>query len=133
LGSSRAEQIIALRPFDSVDDMIRISGIGDVHLSAIKTEGLACVEIETEEPVEEAEEDKETTKEENVVEERPEIEEYQEIENPVSRETGPVELPGINLNPQVIKSENDNENLSKSNYAVYGLVFFVFCWLLCSF
>ena len=74
--------------------------------------------VETEEPVEEAEEDEETTKEENVVEE------FQEIKEPVSRETGPVELPGINLNPQVIKSENDNENLSKSNYAVYGLVFF---------
>jgi len=28
------------------------------------------------------------------------------------------------LNPKVIKSEDDNENLSKSNYAIYGLVFF---------
>lgn len=77
----------------------------------------SCEEV-PKEPIEEAEEDEETTKEENVVEE------FQEIKEPVSRETGPVELPGINLNPQVIKSENDNENLSKSNYAVYGLVFF---------
>ena len=76
----------------------------------------SCEEV-PKEPVEEAEE-------EEINEERPEIEEFQEIKEPVSRETGPVELPGINLNPQVIKSENDNENLSKSNYAVYGLVFF---------
>ena len=32
------------------------------------------------------------------------------------------------LNPQVIKSENDNENLDKNNYAVYGFV--AFCILI---
>lgn len=133
IGPARAEQIIALRPFDSVDDMIRISGIGEIYLSAIKEQGLACVngqeeeieeEDETEEPVEEAEEDKETTKEENVVEEHQEIEERPEIEEISSRETEPIELQTINLNPKVIKSEDDNENLSEGNYAIYGLVFF---------
>ena len=85
----------------------------------------SCEEV-PEEPVEEAEE-------EEINEEHQEIEEFQEIEEPLSKETTLIELQTINLNPQVIKSENDNENLSKSNYAVYGLVFFVFCWLLCSF
>jgi len=109
IGTSRAEQIIALRPFDSVDDLVRVSGInGDgKRLEEIKTQGLACVEKETEE------------------EEREEVnEEPQETEKPVSKETTPIELQTIILNPQVIKSENDNENLSKSNYAIYGLVFF---------
>lgn len=119
IGPARAEQIIALRPFDSVDDMIRIIGIGDFYLNAIKTEGLACVgeEAQKEEVIEEAEEDKETTKEENIIEEL-------QVEKLPSRETEPIELQTINLNPKVIKSEDDNENLSESNYAIYGLVFF---------
>ncbi|MBA7597091.1 hypothetical protein ES703_04086 [subsurface metagenome] len=115
IGPKRAEQIIILRPFDSVEDMIRISGIGETHLANIIAEGLACVN---------GQEEKDEEKKEEVNEKYQEIEEHQEIEEPLSKETGPVELPGINLNPQVIKSENDNENLSKSNYAVYGLVFF---------
>ena len=100
----------------------RLSGTSNTE----SFEGYEIESLETipEEPVEEAEEDEETTEEENVVEERPEIEEHQEIEEPVSRKTEPIELQTINLNPQVIKSEDDNENLSKSNYAIYGLVFF---------
>ncbi len=87
-----------------------------------KGEENSCEEI-PEEPAEE-EEEQEQEEEEEADEERQEIEEYQEIGEPVSRETGPIELQTINLNPKVIKSEDDNENLSKSNYAVYGLVFF---------
>jgi len=66
----------------------------------------------------------EPTEEKEANDELPEIEEYQGIEEPVSKETTPIELQTINLNPKVIKSEDDNENLSKSNYAIYGLVFF---------
>lgn len=109
IGPARAEQIIALRPFDSVDDMVRINGIGEVYLSAIKNQGLACVSEENEE-------------EEEVDEEYQEIEEPQVEEH--LRETTPIKLQTIDLNPKVIKSEDDNENLSKSNYAIYGLVFF---------
>ncbi len=112
IGEARAEQIIALRPFDSVDDMIRINGVGEVYLSAIKNQDLACVD---EDEIEEEEEEKEQEREVN--------EEYQEIEED-PRETTPIELQEISLNPKVIKSEDDNENLSKNNYAVYGLVFF---------
>ena len=43
IGDLRAEQVITLRPFSSVDDMIRIVGIGESHLEAIKSQGLACV------------------------------------------------------------------------------------------
>ena len=112
IGKARAEQIIALRPFDSVDDMLRINGIGDVYLSAIKNQDLACVD---EDEIKEEEEEKGQEREVN--------EEYQEIEED-PKETTPIELQKISLNPKVIKSENDNENLSKSNYAIYGLVFF---------
>lgn len=128
IGLVKAQEIINSRPFESIDDLIEVKGIGNWTLDKIKEQGLACVngqeEDETEEPVEEAEEDKETTKEENVVEEYQEIEEEQEMEELSSRETEPIELQTINLNPKVIKTEDDNENLSKSNYAIYGLVFF---------
>lgn len=115
IGTSRAEQIIALRPFESVDDLVRVSGInGDgKRLEEIKTQGLACVNGQEEE--DEAQEETlsdDTTEEDNEIDDR-----QDQSEQPEERET-------IILNPQVIKSENDNENLSKSNYAIYGLVFF---------
>jgi len=48
IGPSRAQQIISLRPFSSVDDLSRVSGIGNgTRLNQIKTQGLACVDGET--------------------------------------------------------------------------------------
>ena len=44
IGSVRADELITLRPFSSVDDMTRISGIGPTRLKDIKDEGIACVE-----------------------------------------------------------------------------------------
>ena len=43
IGGERAGQILRLRPFSSVDDLIRVRGIGPVRLSDIKAQGLACV------------------------------------------------------------------------------------------
>ncbi|WP_232725644.1 MBL fold metallo-hydrolase [Bacillus sp. FJAT-44742] len=43
IGPERAEQIEELRPFSSVDDMTRISGVGPARIDEIKAEGLACV------------------------------------------------------------------------------------------
>lgn len=84
-----------------------------------KGEENSCEEDEepSEEPVEEKDEDERTAKEKKVVEE------YQEIAEIREEETGPIELKMINLNPKVIKSENDNEKLN-NNYALYGFVFF---------
>ncbi len=73
---------------------------------------------------EEEDETEEPEEEEEVNEEHQEITEIQEIKEPLSRETGPIELQEINLNPKIIKSEDDNENLSKNHYSIYGLVFF---------
>jgi competence protein ComEC len=44
IGPVRAAEIIRLRPFSSVDDMIRIRGIGPARLGDIKAQGLACVQ-----------------------------------------------------------------------------------------
>ena len=44
IGATRAEALIALRPFASVSDLARISGIGNgARLAQIKTENLSCV------------------------------------------------------------------------------------------
>lgn len=43
IGPDRAQQIISLRPFSSVDDLTRVSGIGSARLADIKAQGLACV------------------------------------------------------------------------------------------
>jgi competence protein ComEC len=43
IGDTRAEQLIELRPFHSVNDLTKISGIGDGRLSDIKEQGLACI------------------------------------------------------------------------------------------
>lgn len=43
IGQARAEEIIRLRPFRSLDDLSRVSGIGPSRLADIKAEGLAYV------------------------------------------------------------------------------------------
>lgn len=43
IGPARAAQIVSLRPFSSVDDLIRVKGIGPQRLADIKAQGIACV------------------------------------------------------------------------------------------
>ncbi|WP_099302294.1 MBL fold metallo-hydrolase [Bacillus sp. Marseille-P3800] len=43
IGPDRAQQIIELRPFSSVNELTRIDGIGEARLNTIKEEGIACV------------------------------------------------------------------------------------------
>jgi competence protein ComEC len=43
MGPERVTHLISLRPFRSIDDMTRISGIGSSRLQDIKDQGLACV------------------------------------------------------------------------------------------
>jgi len=43
IGPARAEDLIDLRPFKSIDDLTRINGIGPARIDDIKAEGKACV------------------------------------------------------------------------------------------
>ena len=43
IGEARAEQIIDLRPFNSVDELTKIKGIGSKRIDEIKAQGKACV------------------------------------------------------------------------------------------
>ena len=59
IGPARAREIVRLRPFSSLDDLIRVPGIGVRIIADIKTQGLAYVEYqEIEEKVIETEKDK---------------------------------------------------------------------------
>lgn len=122
IGPVKAEAIINSRPFNSVDDLTEVSGIGEITLDKIKEQGLACVGEESEEN------DKET---EEIIEETPlEIPKInlQEIVEKVEEENIPIEAQVIILNAKTIKSEDEKESLDKSDYAKYG--FIVFCALL---
>lgn len=44
IGPERAADLIALRPYSSVDDLERISGIGPARIADIKSEGKACIQ-----------------------------------------------------------------------------------------
>lgn len=44
IGPTRAQAIIELRPFTSLDDLQRVEGIGGATIEAIKAQDLACVE-----------------------------------------------------------------------------------------
>ncbi len=63
---ARAEEIIRLRPFSSLDDLIRISGIGKKRLADIKEEGIAYVEYKEDEEIKETDK-KEDKKKDNPV------------------------------------------------------------------
>jgi competence ComEA-like helix-hairpin-helix protein len=43
VGPATAEKIINARPFSSVDDLLKVKGIGEKTLQNIKTQGIACV------------------------------------------------------------------------------------------
>lgn len=117
VGEVRAAEIVMLRPFDSVGDLIEVYGIGEKTLAKIKDQGLACVEGE-----ENAEADASVIGEDLV------NKETKEYARGTVNEDNFKEIKTINLNTgKTIKSEDDKKY--SGNYAVYGLI--VFCVLLC--
>ena len=143
IGPAKAQAIIDTRPFETLDDLILVNGIGPATLQNIIDQGLACI----------AEESTPNPPEEPVVVEDP-VNFEEEEDNLPSRSEGNLtsesEIPLIltedsnnnsnenisqnkvndiiNLNPQVIKSENETKEQDKSDYATFG--FYVFCILL---
>ena len=119
IGEVKSQSIIDSRPFESVDDLIKVYGIGPATLEKIKDQGLACVNSsETFEEEEEESEEKSNDEESSKIflnEKEPEekIEEEKIVEV--------VKL----VNPKDIKSEKNNSKLENKNFAGYGLVGFV--------
>ena len=53
IGPVKAQAIIDTRPFNSINDLINVNGIGEVTLNNIKLQGLACVNEEINNPINE--------------------------------------------------------------------------------
>jgi len=132
IGLVKTQAIINTRPFDSIADLIHVNGIGNVTLNKIIEQGLACLgeqaHEEDQDPTDNTSDDEE---EEDNQEADNEVDSLDNI--PLASNNKAVEnikLTPITLNPKVIKSENDSENLDKdtSDYAFYS--FIVFCILL---
>ena len=119
IGPVKAEAIINTRPFNSIDNLINVYGIGEATLNKIKEQGLACVE-----------EEKDLNSKEEINEKPEEINEenskipIKNIEPIDEQKTFEI----IKLNAQTIKREENKEVLNKNNLIMYG--FFVFCVLL---
>lgn len=65
IGPATAQKIVESRPFESIDDLDRVKGIGETKLKDIEAEGIACVGKEESE--EEEKEDIEKEEDEEVV------------------------------------------------------------------
>lgn len=122
IGEVKAQAIVDARPFDSVDDLIDVKGIGEVTLSNIINQGLACVgdyeEVEKKEV-------NEGNFQEGI---KKEIEEVKLVDN-IKEEPEPIILePKTIKKEDALKSTRDKKSLEKSDYARYG--FLGFCVLL---
>lgn len=140
IGPVKAQAIIDTRPFNKLDDLLDVVGIGEATLSNIKQQGLACVSGEEEdENSEEDEEELENNEEEQEEDESTDDEEDNDKEKenklitykfvPESEKQEVVgqekEIDAIVLNkitPKSIKSEENTEELNKSKLAIYGLI-----------
>ena len=122
VGNATAIKIIDTRPFSSVDDLIRVKGIGNKTLEKIKAQGLACVKS--------SDNKEESTKQEETIQEiaSSQMEDIS-ISPPVVQEnlTPEIkELQVIKLNSKDIKNNNsiqeNKEGISIKNYASFGLM-----------
>tara|TARA_B100000315_G_scaffold209652_1_gene205525 strand:- start:694 stop:1260 length:567 start_codon:yes stop_codon:yes gene_type:complete len=130
IGPVKAQAIIDSRPFNSIEELINVKGIGEVTLGNIKEQGLACVDNEeTQDIIEEIEiiQEVETKSEEQTQEEIPKEKEIIEEIVPLTGNIN-IENSVIKLTPKTIKSEENIETSNKNNYAIYGFV--IFCILL---
>ena len=124
IGPAKAQEIINSRAFSSVDDLIKVKGIGEVTLRNIKTQGLACVENEEDEKEELDKKNKSSTNSSINDETESTIEEPTANNLSSNQEVEKETIVLNQLNPKVIKTENTN-NVLKKNVALWGFV--VFC------
>lgn len=134
IGPVKAQAIIDSRPFNKLDDLLDVVGIGEATLLNIKQQGFACVGDEEEiEDEEESEEEEEEDSEEEEEEKETKLITYKfvpEIQsNTIISQEKETEAIVLNkITPKSIKSEENTEELSKNKIAVYGLV--IFCILI---
>ena len=123
IGPVKAEAIVDSRPFDSLDELVNVYGIGEATLSKIKDQGLACVDdgkLDVKKEIDSKDNNNSLRRNNYLVNES-----YLGLADVNEN----IELTPIKLNSDTknIKSGND-ENLNTKSYAIYGL--FGFCILL---
>ena len=124
IGPAKAQEIINSRPFNSLDDLIRVKGIGNITLSNIKTQGIACVDSDTENTKEDNNKNVSENKSNQIINEiKKNITNTDLQENKGVSQKNIIQAEVINLNPKDIKSEDDSEK-TKGNYAIYGFIAF---------
>ncbi len=114
IGPVYAQAIIDSRPFDSVDKLIDVKGIGPVTLEKIKSQGLACVSSE----------DTSSETKEKALENSTGISQQEVSTIKGETQVEKIELQKISLNSKDIKTEESNEKISAETYAFYGLIAF---------
>ncbi len=119
IGPVKAQAIIDTRPFSSIEDLINVSGIGEVTLNNIKSQGLACVDSEKKNK-EKQKEDSNINVEINVSQETTNV---TSTNSKLSNNSPSIQAEVINLNPKDIKSEDNSEKMN-GNYAIYGFIAF---------
>ena len=127
IGNATARNIINTRNvklFDSVDDLVRVSGIKDGKLKDIKAQGLACVDSDDSEEEEIANKPEVV---EEVVEEEIKEEAVLESVLPLNNVEKKVEI--ISLNTKVAEDDTGLVYVSKNakvvNYLPYGFAVFL--------
>lgn len=136
IGPAKAQAIIDARPFNSVDDLINVKGIGSATLDGIKAQGLACVDNTNSQtsvnnsnssaqnnPVGSTLQNSQLNSPAQVYD--PSSFPVDNI-NPVKENSSPIYLSG--QIPKDIKSSNTENNSGSADYSKYSLV--VFCVLL---
>lgn len=139
IGNSTANKIISYREtdiFNSLDELINIQGIGEIKLSNIKEQGLACVDKEAESQEEtqnqienftEKQEDENQDDEDTDETQKEKTNNKKDIEGNYTKNevTKPLTLETIKLNSESkdIKSD-DNKGILKRNLAFAGIVTF---------
>ena len=115
IGPVKAQAIINARPFETLDDLIKVNGIGDATLNSIKEQGLACIEDDDCD-----DRDKEINTDNTEKENNTEEKEIIKVIIPPKEQENKV----VKTNPKVINTENDTSKLIKGEYALIGLAFF---------
>lgn len=122
IGTVKALAIIQMRPFNSVDDLIKVMGIGNATLAKIKLQGLACIgeiQNDTQKNI------SQTAVFENISVQKTNPTDNQIVINSIN-ENATKKQEIINLTPIIldtknIKTENNSEIL-KRNLSFYGLI-----------
>jgi len=138
IGPAKAQAIINARPFSSLDDLIRVSGIGEIVLQDILAQGLAC--LDSDNYSEQSSEEQKNISNEIIEETNEEPSESSPIKNSIKEEQSKEiiyiqekkkEIEPIFLTPKDIKTPKNSKIQDETKYAWYALI--IFCVFLAVF